>query len=138
MRVLTDEHIPQSRQTFPELLDCAFVCLDLLALRILAAALLFCMKAQILKQNHLATCCIVDRLFNLFPNAIGGECDILAQQLLELWNNRLQTVLGIGFAIWPTKMRHENDSFGSMVDGVLDGGDSTDNTLVVGDLLVRV
>jgi hypothetical protein len=138
MSILTDVHISKSRQTFPELLDCSFVRLYFLALGVLAAALLFCMKAQILEQNHLATCCIVDRLFDLFPNAVSCECDILAQQFLELWYNRLQTVLGVGFAVWPTKMRHEDDSFSSIVDGVLDGGDSTDDTLVIGDLFIRV
>jgi hypothetical protein len=33
---------------------------------------------------------------------------------------------------------HENDGLGALFNGILNGGKSTNNTLVVGDLLVGV
>jgi hypothetical protein len=35
-------------------------------------------------------------------------------------------------------MRHENDGLGSVLNGILDCGESADDALVVGDLLVGV
>ena len=35
-------------------------------------------------------------------------------------------------------MGHEDDSFGSVIDSIFDGGDSSGNTLVVCNVLVRV
>lgn len=35
-------------------------------------------------------------------------------------------------------MRHQDDSLGAIVEGILDGGQGTDDALVVGDLLVGV
>jgi len=35
-------------------------------------------------------------------------------------------------------MRHENDSFGSLFDGILDGGERADDALVVCDVLVGI
>ena len=35
-------------------------------------------------------------------------------------------------------MGHENDGFGAMVGGVLDGREGADDTLVVGDVLIGV
>lgn len=35
-------------------------------------------------------------------------------------------------------MRHENDGFGAVIDGIFDGGERADDALVVGDVLVGV
>jgi hypothetical protein len=35
-------------------------------------------------------------------------------------------------------VRHEDDGLGSVVDGILDGGESADDALVVCDVLVGV
>ena len=35
-------------------------------------------------------------------------------------------------------MGHEDDGFGAIVNGILDGGEGSDDALVVGDLLVGV
>lgn len=35
-------------------------------------------------------------------------------------------------------MGHEDDGFGAMIGGILDGGEGADDTLVVGDVLIGV
>jgi hypothetical protein len=35
-------------------------------------------------------------------------------------------------------MGHQDDGLGAILEGVLDGGEGTDNSLVVGDVLVGV
>lgn len=135
---LTDVDITKSSQSLAELLNLGLVDLLLLALLILVAALLLGMEAQVLKQDNLAVLGAVHGLLDLLADAVVCEGHALAEQLLELGNNRLETVLRVRLAIRAAEVGHQNDGLSSVLDGMLDGGQSTDNTLVVGDVLVRI
>lgn len=134
----TDEDIPESSQPLSELVNFCLVNLDLLSLRIFGAALLFSMKAQVLQQDDLATRRSVDRILNLFSNTIVCENDLCAQQFLQLRNHWLQTILLVDLAVWTAEVGHEDDRFGPIVNGIFDRWQSSDDTLVVCDFLVRV
>ena len=134
----TDIDITQSSQSLAELSNLLLVDLDLLALGILVAALLLGVEAQVLQEDDLATRGLVDDLLDLLANAVLGEDDAAAEQLLQLGNHGLQAVLVVLLAIRTTQVGHEDDRLGTILDGVLDGGQGTDNTLVVGDLLLVV
>ena len=97
------------------------------------------MEAQVLQEDDLATGGLVDSLLDLGTNAILSEDDVLAiQQLGKLGNDGLEAVLGVGLAVGAAQVGHQDDGLGAVVNGILDGGQSTDNALVVGDVLVRV
>ena len=96
------------------------------------------MESQILQQDDLSIASLVYCIFDLLAHTIVRKGNALAKQLLELGNNRLETVLGVWLAIGPAKMAHENHGFGTMVNGVFDGGECADDALVVCDFLVAV
>lgn len=50
----------------------------------------------------------------------------------------MKRVFGIDFAVRASQMGHEDDSLGSVIDSIFDGWDSSGNTLIVGNVLVRV
>jgi hypothetical protein len=131
--VLTDVNITESSQSLAELLDLGLVGLDLVALGILGASLLLGVEAQVLEKNDLAAGGLVDGLLDFLADAVLSEDDFAAEQLLELWDNRLQAVLGVGLAVGTAEVGHEDDSLGALFNGILDGGQSTDDTLGVGD-----
>lgn len=135
---LTDVDVTKSSQSLAELFDLLLVSLDLLALGILRAALLLGVETQVLKEDDLATSGLVHNLFSLLADAVLGEDDRLAKQLLQLSSNRLQAVLGIGLAIGTAEVGHEDNGLSTILNGVLDGRQSTDDTLIVGDLLVGI
>lgn len=135
---LTDVDVTKSGQALAELLNLGLVGLDLLALRVLAAALLLGVETQVLEENDTAVLGVVDGLLDLGADTVVGEGDLLADELLELSNNGLQRVLLVDLAVGTTEVGHENNSLGAIVDGVLDGRDGTGNALVVGDVLVGV
>jgi hypothetical protein len=95
-------------------------------------------KAQVLEQHNVTVVRLVDDLLDLRADAVGGKGHALAQQLLELGHDGLQRVLGVDLAVGAAQVRHEDNSLGAIVDGVLDGRDGADNALGVGDLLVGV
>lgn len=135
---LTDVDITQGSQSLAELGDLVLVGLDLLALGILGAALLLGVEAQVLKENDLTTGGLVDSLLDLLADAVFREDDALAEQLLELGNDGLQAVLGVLLAVGAAEVGHEDNRLGAILDGVLDGGQGTDDTLVVRDVLVGI
>ena len=96
------------------------------------------METQVLKENNLATGSLVNDLLDVLANTFVAEDDALAEKLLELGSNGLQAVLGVLLAIRTAEMGHQDNGLGAVVDGILDGGEGTDNTLVVGDVLVLV
>ena len=96
------------------------------------------METEVLKQNDLTTRGLVDGLLGLLANRVLSEDNAAAQELLELRDNGLQTVLGVDLAVGTAEVGHEDDGLGAILDGVLDGGEGTDDTLVVGDVLVGV
>lgn len=135
---LTDVNIAELGEVLAELLNLGLVGLDLVALGIGALALLLNVEAEVLKENNFTVVGLVDNLLNLGTDAVGGEGDLLAEELLELRNNGLQGVLGVGLAVGTAKVRHEDNGLGAMVERILDGGDGTGDTLRVGDLLLGV
>lgn len=96
------------------------------------------MEAQVLQQDDLAAGGLVDGLLDLRTDTVLGEDNALAELLLELGHDGLQGVLGVGLAIGTAQVGHQDDGLGAVVDGILDGGQSTDDTLGVGDLQVLV
>lgn len=96
------------------------------------------MEAQVLQQDHLAAGGVVDGLLDLSTDTVLGEDNALAELLLQLGHHGLQGVLGVGLAIGTTQVGHQHDGLGAVVDSILDGGQSTDDTLGVGDLQVLV
>lgn len=96
------------------------------------------METQVLKENNLATGGLVHGLLDILADTLLGEDDAPAKELLKLGDDGLQAVLGVLLAVGTTKVGHQDHRLGAVADGILDGGESTDNTLVVGDLLVLV
>jgi hypothetical protein len=135
---LTDVNVTKSGQALAELVDLGLVGLDLLALSILAAALLLSVETQVLEENDAAIGGAVDGLLDLGADTVVGEGNLLADKLLKLSNNGLQRVLLVDLAVRAAQVGHEDDGLGAIVDGVLDGRDSTGNALVVGDVLVSI
>jgi hypothetical protein len=135
---LTDVDVTKSGETLAELLDLGLVGLDLLALRVLAAALLFGVETQVLKENDATVLGIVDSLLDLGTDTVVGEGDLLADELLELSDNGLQRVLLGDLSVGTAKVGHEDNGLGAILDSVLDGRDGTGDTLVVGDVLVAI
>ena len=134
----TDVNISKCCQAFPEFRYGSFVGFDLIALGVFTASFLLRMEAQILQQDDFSPTCFVDLLFDFLAYAIICECDLLAQKLFQLWDDRLQAILGVLLAVWAAKVGHEDDGFGSMIDSILDGRQSSNDSLVVRDFLVGI
>lgn len=135
---LTDEYVTQLGQALPELLNLGFVSLGLVAVGVLGGAFLLDVESQVLEQNNLAVVGLGNNLLNLGADRVRGKLNTLAQELLELGDDGLQAVLGVWGAIGAAQVGHEDDGLGAIVNGMLDGGHGTGDTLVVGDLLVGV
>jgi hypothetical protein len=96
------------------------------------------MEAEVLKKDDLATGSGVDGLLDLGADAVLGESDGFAEQLGEDGDNRLKAILLVDLAVRAAEVGHQDDGLGAVVDGILDGGQGTDDALVVGDGLVLV
>jgi hypothetical protein len=70
----------------------------------------------------MAIASLVHCLFDLLAHAVLGEGYACTKQLLKLSDNRLEAVLWVWLAVWPTEMAHEHDSFCAIVAGIFDGG----------------
>ena len=132
----TDVDIAKSCQALAELSYLLLVNLLFLALVILVAALFLGVEAKVLKENDLSVLGTVHSIFDLLADAVVCEGHAPAEQLLELGNNRLETVLRVRLAIRTAEVGHKDDGLSSVFDGMLDGGESANNALVVGDPLV--
>lgn len=135
---LTDVDVTKSGETLAELLDLGLVGLDLLALRVLAAALFFGVETQVLEEDNATVLGVVDGLLDLGADTVVGEGDLLADELLELSDNGLQRVLLGDLPVGTAKVGHEDNGLGAILDSVLDGRDGTGDTLVVGNVLVTI
>lgn len=132
---VVDEDVAEGSEALAELLNISLVGLDLLSLGVLAAALLLGVEAQVLEEHDTAVGGLVDGLLGGLANAVVGEGDLLAaEELLELGDDGLERVLGVGLAVGAAEVGHQDDGFGAIVNGVLDGGDGAGDALVVGDL----
>lgn len=134
----TNVNVTEGSEALAERINIGLVGLDLLALSILGAALLLSVETQVLKQNDLAIGSLVHGLLGLGTNAVLSEGDALAEKLLKHGNNGLQAVLGVDLAIGAAEVGHEHNSLGTVVDSILDGGQSTNDTLGVGNVLVLI
>ena len=134
----TDVNVTEGSEALAERINIGLVGLDLLALGILGAALFLGVETQVLEQNDLAIGSLVHCLLGLGTNAVLGESDALAEKLLKHGNNGLQAVLGVDLAVGATQVGHEHNGLGTVVDGILDGGKGTDDTLGVGNVLVLI
>jgi hypothetical protein len=135
---VVDVDITKSGQTLAESLNLSLIGLGLVAILVLGRALLLNVESEVLEEDDRAILGLVDDLLDLGADTVGGEGNLLAEKLLELGDNRLERVLLVGGAVGATEVGHEDDGLGAMLEGVLDGGESTDNSLVVGDVLVGV
>lgn len=135
---IVDEDVTESGQALAELINLGLVSLGLVAISILGAALFLNVETQVLEEDDGTVVSLVDDGLDLGADAVGGESNALAKQLLELRNDGLERVLGVHGTIGTSKVRHEDDRLGAVVESMLDGGDGTDNALVVGDVLVLV
>lgn len=136
--ILTDEDIRELGEILTELGNALWRSLDLLSVGILAASLLLGVEAQVLQENNLAVLGIVHNLLNLWSDAVRSEGDAATEKLLKLRNNRLERELVVDLSVWAAQVGHQDNSLGAVVDGILDGGDGTGNTLCVGDILLGV
>lgn len=96
------------------------------------------MESQVFEQDDLTTRSLVDDFLCFRANTVLCEDDAAAEELLELGDNGLQAVLGVDFAVGTTKVGHQDDGLGAVVNGIFDCGQGTDNSLVVGDVLFGV
>lgn len=135
---LTDVDITQRRQSLPELSNLLWGGLGLLAVLVLGGSLLLDVESQVLQQHDAAALGLVDDGLDLGAHTVRRDCDGLAEQLLKLGHDGLQAVLGVGASVGTAQVGHEDNSLGAVVDGILDGGDGTGDTLGVGDVLVGV
>ena len=135
---LTDKDVSKCRQRFPEINNIALLNLDLLPILILVAALLLCMESQVFEQDDLAARRIVDGFFYACADTIADKCDRLSEQLFQLRDDRLQAILWCLFPVWSPEVRHQDDGFGTVIYGILDGRESSDDALIVGDFFVLV
>jgi len=137
--LLTDVDVTKSSQALSELLDLSLIGLDLLSIGVLGASLLLGVETQVLQEDNLAAGGLVNNSLDLWTDTVWSQLDLLAtEELLEFWNDRLQGVLWVDLSIRTPKVGHEDDGLGTVVDSILDGWKGTNNTLVVGDVLVGV
>lgn len=131
---VVDIDVGERRKRLSELLDLLGVSLDLLAVGILGGSLLLGVESEVLEENDLTVLGVGNLLLDLGADTVVEEDDGLAEQLGELGLDRLQGVLLNSLAVGSAEMRGEDDSLGALVNSVLDGGKSGDNSLVVSDL----
>jgi hypothetical protein len=135
---VVDVDVTKSGQALAESLNLSLVGLGLVAVLVLGRAFLLNVESEVLEEDDRAILSLVDDLLDLRTDTIGGEGDLLAEELLKLSDNGLKGVLLVGGAVGSSEVRHEDDGLGTIFEGVLDGGEGTDNSLVVGDVLVGV
>lgn len=132
---VVDVDVAEGGEALAELLDGGLVGLDLVALSVLAAALLLGVEAQVFEEHDAAVGGLVDGLLRGLADAVVGESDLLAtEELLELGDDGLEGVLGVDLAVGTAEVGHQDDGLRAILNSVLDGGESTDDALVVGDL----
>ncbi|KAI6777240.1 hypothetical protein HG530_001185 [Fusarium avenaceum] len=107
--LLTDVNVAKSGQALAESLNLSLVGLGLVALLILGGALLLNVESEVLEEDDRAILSLVDDLLDLGADAVRGEGDLLAQELLKLGDNGLEGVLLVGRAVGTAEMRHEDD-----------------------------
>ena len=93
------------------------------------------MESQVLQQDNLSLLRIRDDLLDLGSDAVWRKGNLLAEELLEFWDDWCQRVLLVALSVWTAKVGHQDDGLGAVVEGVLDGWDGAGDALGVGDVL---
>ncbi|KAI3485128.1 hypothetical protein L1887_51565 [Cichorium endivia] len=132
---VVDVDVTELGEAGAELLHLGGVGLDLFAGLVGALALLLDVVAEVLEQEDLAALGSGDGLLGGRADTVGQELDVLGEQLGDLGGDGLERVLGDGLAVGAAHVGHEDDCLGLLLDGVLDGGERSDDALVVGDLV---
>lgn len=96
------------------------------------------MEAQVLQQDDLAVTSVAHSLLHFFADAVIGKDDLFVQKLLEFGNYRLEAVLRVYLSVGAAEVGHEDDGFRTILNGVFDGWKSSDNALIVGNVLVGI
>jgi hypothetical protein len=135
---LTDVDIAKLGEALAESLDVGLIGLDLVPVLVNTLALLLNVEAEVLQEDNFTVVRLVDDLLDLGANAVGGEGDRLAEELLQLGDDGPQRIFGVGQAIGTAQVGHEDDGLGAIVDGILDRWDGADNPLRVCDVLVGI
>ena len=103
-----------------------------------SAVVLFFLRVEpeVLEQHHLAAPRRpIDRRARGVTDAVLGKLDRTAEKLGEPGGDRLQGVLGIGFAFRPPEMRRQDDR-GALVECVIDRRQRRADASVVGNRAV--
>ena len=91
------------------------------------------MEAQVFKQDDAAWGKFgAGGVFDGFANAVIEEGDWAIELLAQLLGDWGQAVFFIALTIWAAEVRHQDDA-GAIVEGVLNGWQSGDDTGRVGD-----
>jgi hypothetical protein len=154
---IVDVDVSKGSQRATELLDGLGGGLDLVALGILGGSLLLGVETKVLKENDLSWYCefrvsigeanggrelrrvggtvgsFSNVLLNLLSDTVVQEGNGLVEEVLELLGDGSKRVLLNDGSVGTSEVGHQDDGLSTIVDGVLDGGESTDDTLVVGD-----
>jgi hypothetical protein len=154
---IVDVDVSKGSQRATELLDGLGGGLDLVALGILGGSLLLGVETKVLKENDLSWYCefrvsigeanggrelrrvggtvgsLSNVLLNLLSDTVVQEGNGLVEEVLELLGDGSKRVLLNDGSVGTSEVGHQDDGLSTIVDGVLDGGESTDDTLVVGD-----
>lgn len=96
------------------------------------------METEVLQKEDLAVSGRGNGILNLLANTIIKEGNLLSEEPLELWDNRLEAEFWVYFAIWSSEMGHEDHCFGAVLDSIFDGWEGSDNPLRIGDLVVCI
>jgi hypothetical protein len=131
---IVDIDISKASQASTELLDGLGVSLGFVTILILSRALLLNVETKVFQENDLTTSSRLAGSFNFGTNTVIKESHRLTKEFLDLSSDGSKRVLFLAFAIGTTKVGHQDYSSSTVFQGILDGRQSLNNTIVVGDL----
>ncbi len=132
---VVDVDVTELGEAGTELLDLLGVSLDLLAGLVGTLALLSTWYRRFSRRKILPLEA-EETAFSVSGPTQSEGLDVLAEHAWEdLGGDGLERVLGHSLAIGTAHVRHEDDGLGLLLDGILDGRESSNDTLVVGDLV---
>ena len=133
---IVDIDISEAGQASTELLDGLGVSLGLVTVLILGRAFLFNVETKVLQKDNLATSGTLAGRLNFGTNAVAKESDRLTKKLLDFSGNGSKGVLFLALAIGTAKMGHQDNSRSTVLQSILNSGQSLNNAVVVSDLAI--
>jgi hypothetical protein len=133
---IVDIDISEAGQASTELLDGLGVSLGLVTVLILGRAFLFNVETKVLQKDNLATSGTLAGRLNFGTNTVAKESDGLTKKLLDFSGNGSKGVLFLALAIGTAKMGHQDNSRGTVLQSILNSGQSLNNSVVVSDLAI--